>query len=67
MVLNPLLILNFEVPLVGVGHCLCGQPFDVPVVVYEQWHRANPPFPRSPPERSRLAGLLISHKDGKTA
>ena len=44
VVLNPVLVLDFHVLSVGVGHRFCGQPFDVLVVVHEQWHRANPPF-----------------------
>jgi len=33
-----MLVLNFEVLLVVLGHGFSGQPFQVLVVVYVQWH-----------------------------
>ena len=48
VVLDSVLILNFEVLLVGLGHRLCGQPFHAPVVVHKEWHGTDSPFSASP-------------------
>ena len=54
VILNPVLVLDFEVLLVGVSYRLRRQALHAPVVVHEHWHRTNPPFAtRSPPERLR--------------
>src|SRR5215208_6575709 len=48
VILNPVFVLDFKILLVGLGHRLCGQPFNPLVVVHKEWHSTYSPFSAFP-------------------
>src|SRR5829696_3064002 len=54
VILDPVLVLDFKILLVGLGHRLYGQPFHPLMVVHEEWHSTDSPSSRFPQRVSQL-------------
>src|SRR5215216_1483762 len=73
VILDPVLVLDFKVLLVGLGHRLCAQPFHSLVVIHKEWHSIDSPFSAFPsglftlglyPE-ARYKGRFVTKPMGK--